>query len=59
MAADRFNGSVQYYGVATTTIFFYEYFAMLPDEVISVSGVIHFTVETDVQFTDSIRMVVE
>ena len=59
MAVDRFNGSVQYYGVATTTIFFYEYFAMLPDEVISVSSVIHFTVETDVQFTDSIRMVVE
>ena len=24
---------LQYYGIATTAIFFYEYFAMLPDEV--------------------------
>lgn len=27
------DGVVQYYGIATTTVFFYEYFAMLPDEV--------------------------
>ena len=30
---DPFDRTVQYYGIATTTILFYEYFAMLPDEV--------------------------
>ena len=29
---DRFNEVVQYYGLAATTILFYEYFMMLPDE---------------------------
>jgi len=28
-----FNGVIQCYGIATTAIFFYEYLAMLPDEV--------------------------
>ena len=28
-----FNLVVQYYGVAATTVLFYEYFLMLPDEV--------------------------
>jgi len=49
----------QYYGIATTTIFFYEYFAMLPDEVsLRLSG--PFAVfEAYLAIIDSIRVVVE
>jgi hypothetical protein len=50
---------VQYYGIATTTIFFYEYFVMLPDEVTYGRDAQRSfaIVETDAACTDPVRMV--
>jgi len=33
LVVGRIDGAAQYYGVAATTVFFFEHFAMLPDEV--------------------------
>jgi len=43
-----FDEGIQYYGLATSAIFFYEYLAMLPDEVRAKDFVGPFaTVDTD------------
>ena len=59
MAVDWLDGTVQYYEIAATAVLFYEYFAMLPDEVrLPFSGPF-MVVEVDPAVVDSIRMVIK
>lgn len=55
----RFNRVLQYYGIATTAIFFYEYFAMLPDEVSFRCSEPLSAAEPDPATVDSLRVVTE